>query len=181
MSYQTLTNELCQLWSEWTEVHEIFTASLTSRAKWNTEIRSVEMRSDEMRWVIRTVLYSAGFLQHGSRQSWCHREVLSNCKKNPYIHWYFVASFPHFNGTGSVTLQTYPYVDGIMKPGPTLTVTVSLLEIAVKDRIARQSDTDKQYKLQNQTTRFKNNSWKLCTNTIHQCTLAKSYRNCNVR
>jgi len=42
------------------------------------------------------------------------------------------------------------------------TVTVSLLEIAVKDRIARQSD--KQYKLQNQTTRFLKNSWKLyCT------------------
>jgi len=33
----------------------------------------------------------------------------------------------------------------------TVTVTVSLLETAVKDRIARQSD--KQYKLQNQTTR----------------------------
>jgi len=35
----------------------------------------------------------------------------------------------------------------------TVAVTVSLLEIAVKDRIARQSD--KHYKLQNQTTRFK--------------------------
>jgi len=36
---------------------------------------------------------------------------------------------------------------------PEITVTVSLLEIAVKDRIARQPD--KQYKLQNQTTKLK--------------------------
>jgi len=34
----------------------------------------------------------------------------------------------------------------------TVTVTVSLLEIAVKNRIAGQSD--KQYKLQNKTTRL---------------------------
>ena len=50
----------------------------------------------------------------------------------------------------------------------TVTVTVSLLEIAVKNRIARHSD--KEYKLQNQTTRFKKNSSKLytfVTNTIH--------------
>jgi len=25
VSYQTFTNELCQLWSYWTEFHEIFT------------------------------------------------------------------------------------------------------------------------------------------------------------
>jgi len=25
MSYQTFTDKLCQLWSSWTEVHEIFT------------------------------------------------------------------------------------------------------------------------------------------------------------
>jgi len=30
----------------------------------------------------------------------------THCKKYPYIHEYFLASFPHFNGTGSV----YMYV-----------------------------------------------------------------------
>ena len=31
-----------------------------------------------------------------------HQTVELHCKKYPYIHIYFVASFPHFNGISSV-------------------------------------------------------------------------------
>ena len=50
--------------------------------------------------------------------------------------------------------KRHKYVENVNMLSNTLTVTVSLLEIAVKDRIAGQSD--KQYKLQNKTMRLKN-------------------------
>ena len=40
-----------------------------------------------------------------------------HCKKYPYVR-YFVASLPYFNGTGAVYIL-YPWVDAIMKHGPT--------------------------------------------------------------
>jgi len=30
--------------------------------------------------------------------------LVLRCRKYPYIHGHFVASFPHFNGTGSVAI-----------------------------------------------------------------------------
>ena len=35
------------------------------------------------------------------------RVCLLHCKKYPYIHGYFVASFPYFNRTGSVYIRLY--------------------------------------------------------------------------